>query len=84
MKATVFDERRNILGEGPSATGPTNELITWVDIYGKKVRSRHLTSGAVTEYQAVEDVGFAIPRKRWNDAKTEAEFRRQPSLVRNA
>ena len=63
MRATVFDDRRNILGEGPTATGPKNELITWVDIYGKKVRSRHLTSGAITEYQTVEDVGFAIPRK---------------------
>lgn len=63
MKATVFDERRNILGEGPTATGPLNELITWVDLYGKKVRSRHLITGAITEYETDEDVGFAIPRK---------------------
>ena len=63
MKAIVFDGRRNILGEGPTATGPLNELITWVDLYGKKVRSRHLISGAVTEYETAEDVGFAIPRK---------------------
>lgn len=63
MKATVFDDRRNILGEGPTATGPTNDLIAWVDLYGKKVRSRHLITGAITEYETAEDVGFAIPRK---------------------
>ncbi|MCX6426907.1 MAG: SMP-30/gluconolactonase/LRE family protein [Actinobacteria bacterium] len=62
MKASVFDERRNVLGEGPTASGPTNETIKWVDLYGKKVRGRHLTSGAVSEYETTEDVGFAIPR----------------------
>lgn len=64
MKTTVFDERRNILGEGPTASGPSNELITWVDIYGRKVRSRHIATGALTEYGTSEDVAFAIPRKR--------------------
>lgn len=63
MKVTVFDDRRNVLGEGPTATGPSNGLVTWVDLYGKKVRSRHLISGAITEYETAEDVGFAIPRK---------------------
>lgn len=63
MKASVFDERRNILGEGPTATGPKNEVITWVDLYGKKVRGRHLITEAVSEYETAEDVGFAIPRK---------------------
>jgi len=62
MKAQVFDDRRNVLGEGPTAIGPKNELITWVDLYGKKVRSRHMASGATTEYDTTEDVGFAIPR----------------------
>ena len=63
MKATVFDDRRNVLGEGPVATGPKNELITWVDLSGKKVRSRHLITGAITEYETVEHVSFVIPRK---------------------
>ena len=63
MKAIVLDDRRNVLGEGPTATGLKNELITWVDLYGKKVRSRHLITGAITEYETAEDVGFAIPRK---------------------
>ena len=63
MKATIFDDRRNILGEGPTATGPSNEVIRWVDLYGKEVRSRHLITGVITQYETDEDVGFAIPRK---------------------
>ena len=62
MKASIFDERRNILGEGPTATGPKNEDVKWVDLYGKKVRSRHLVNGEICEYETTEDVGFAIPR----------------------
>ena len=62
MKAMVFDERKNILAEGPTSSGPQNELITWVDIYGRKVRSRHLGSGATSEFATNEDIGFAIPR----------------------
>ena len=62
MQAMVFDERRNILGEGPTSSGEKNELITWVDIYGRKVRSRHLGSGVTSEFDTSEDIGFAIPR----------------------
>ena len=62
MNIDVFDERRNILGEGPQATGPKNDQISWVDIMGKKVRSRNLTSGAISEFDTAEHVGFAIPR----------------------
>ena len=50
MQATVFDKRRNILGEGPTATGAKNQQIQWVDIMGKAVRSRHLISGEISEY----------------------------------
>lgn len=67
MKASIFDDRRNMLGEGPTATGLKNEVISWVDVTGKKVRSRHLTSGAITEYETAEDVSFAIPRKSGGD-----------------
>jgi sugar lactone lactonase YvrE len=63
MKVSVFDERRNVLGEGPTATGQANELIKWVDVSGKKVRSRNLASGVITEYETAEVVSFAIPRK---------------------
>ena len=62
MKATLFDDRFNILGEGPTSSGPKNEMIKWVDIDGKKVRSRHLRTGEITEYDTSEPVGFAIPR----------------------
>jgi gluconolactonase len=67
MQATVFDERRNILGEGPTATGVKNEQIQWVDIMGKLVRTRHLITGEISEYATPEHVGFAIPRKDGGD-----------------
>jgi sugar lactone lactonase YvrE len=63
VKAVVFDDRRNVLGEGPSATGLKNELIMWVDITGRKVRTRDMGTGEITEYRTTEDVSFAIPRK---------------------
>lgn len=62
IKASVFDERVNLLGEGPTATGAANEIISWVDIMGRKVRSRNFLTGEVQEYATQEDVGFAIPR----------------------
>ncbi len=62
MKASVFDDRRNELGEGPTSSGPKNQHIMWVDIPGKKVRSRDMATGSISEYDTLEDVGFAIPR----------------------
>lgn len=62
MKVEVYDSRRNILGEGPASTGASNEVISWVDIYGKKVRSKNMISGAIEELNTSEDIGFAIPR----------------------
>jgi sugar lactone lactonase YvrE len=64
IKASVFDERVCLLGEGPTATGSANEIISWVDIMGRKVRSRNLITGATDEYATSEDVGFAIPRTK--------------------
>lgn len=62
IKASVFDERVSLLGEGPTSTGAANEVISWVDIMGRKVRSRNFLTGEVQEYATQEDVGFAIPR----------------------
>lgn len=62
MEVDVFDERRSILGEGPFSSGARNENISWVDIYGRKVRSKNLVSGELQEINTSEDVGFAIPR----------------------
>ncbi|MBC7464219.1 MAG: SMP-30/gluconolactonase/LRE family protein [Actinobacteria bacterium] len=62
IRASVFDERVNLLGEGPTATGVANEQISWVDIMGRKVRSRNFLTGEIMEYATQEDVGFAIPR----------------------
>jgi gluconolactonase len=67
MQATVFDQRRSILGEGPTATGAKNQQIQWVDITGKLVRTRHLITGEISEYSTAEHVGFAIPRKIGGD-----------------
>jgi hypothetical protein len=51
LKAEVFDSRRNVLGEGPTSSGPKNNHVMWVDIYGKAVRWRDLASGEIGEYQ---------------------------------
>ena len=63
MKVEVFDERRNILGEGPNSFGVKNEIINWVDVTGKKVRFRNMLTSEISEYETSEDVSFAIPRK---------------------
>ena len=63
MVVEIFDERRNILGEGPNASGERNQLINWVDIVGRKVRFRDLLTSNISEYATGEDVSFAIPRR---------------------
>lgn len=62
MKVEVFDERRNVLGEGPNSFGVENEIINWVDVTGKKVRFRNMLTSEISEYETSEDVSFAIPR----------------------
>lgn len=62
MSVEIFDERRNILGEGPNASGKSHELINWVDVVGRKVRFRDLLTSEISEYETDEDVSFAIPR----------------------
>lgn len=61
MKLEIFDERRSILGEGPSSYGPDHETVIWVDVLGCKVYGRHLITGATSEITTKEDVSFAIP-----------------------
>ncbi len=63
----VFDSRRNQLGEGPTATGPSNNHIQWCDIYGQLIRSRDLVTNQTSEYQTDEPVGFQIPRTSGGD-----------------
>lgn len=62
MEYEVFDERSCILGEGPSAAGEKDELISWVDVLGKRVLTRNLHTGEQSEIQTTEHVSFAIPR----------------------
>ncbi|MEI6671639.1 MAG: SMP-30/gluconolactonase/LRE family protein, partial [Actinomycetes bacterium] len=62
-KTEVFDSRFNLLGEGPTATGAKNELITWVDIHGKAVKWRNALTGEIGEFLTDEHVGFQIATK---------------------
>lgn len=62
MEYEVFDERRCILGEGPSATGAEYKLITWVDVLGNRVYSRNLETDEKSEIRTSAHVSFAIPR----------------------
>lgn len=62
MKVEVFDERRNILGEGPNSSGVENEIINWVDVTGRRVRFRNMLTSEISEYETSDDVSFAIPR----------------------
>lgn len=64
MKVEVFDERRNILGEGPNSSGVENEIINWVDVTGRKVRFRNMLTSEISEYETSGDVSFAIPRAK--------------------
>ena len=63
----VFDNRRNQLGEGPTASGAGNNHVQWCDIYGQAIRWRDISSGATGEYKTDEPVGFQIPRKVGGD-----------------
>ena len=61
MKLEIFDDRRSILGEGPTSYGTDHETVTWVDILGRKVLTHQLRTGEVSEISTSEDVSFAIP-----------------------
>ena len=58
----VLDQRRNQLGEGPTATGANHNHIQWCDIYGRMIRWQNLLTGQTGEFATSEDVGFQIPR----------------------
>ncbi len=62
MRYEVFDERRCTLGEGPCASGDRNQVLSWVDVLGKRVYTRNLETGASDEISTDEHVSFAIPR----------------------
>jgi sugar lactone lactonase YvrE len=61
----IFDNRECALGEGPTVKGPRNNLVSWVDIYSKRVLSRDIESGTTAEFNLPEidkEITFAIPR----------------------
>jgi sugar lactone lactonase YvrE len=60
----IFDERKCILGEGPTASGADQQLVTWVDVLGKRVLSHHIATGEQSEFPTSSHVSFAIPRSR--------------------
>lgn len=61
MKLEVFDERRCALGEGPTSSGLSNNRITWVDIIGKSVLSRDVSTGQTSQQSFNEEICFALP-----------------------
>lgn len=61
MKIEIFDDRRCTLGEGPTSSGDSNSQIMWVDIIGKKILTRDILTGQITEKSTAEEVGFALP-----------------------
>jgi sugar lactone lactonase YvrE len=61
MKIEIFDDRRCTLGEGPTSSGDSNSRIMWVDIIGKRILSKDILTGQVTEKSTNEEVGFALP-----------------------
>lgn len=64
MRYEVFDERRCTLGEGPCASGDQDQILSWVDVLGKRVYTHDLGTGASGEIPTDEHVSFAIPRTR--------------------
>lgn len=62
MKATVWDSRRCLHGEGPTSSDISNNRVMWVDILGKMVLWRDLYTGEFGSYMNLEDTSFAIPR----------------------
>lgn len=63
IRIEVFDNRRCVLGEGPTSFGQDNNNVMWVDILEGEVLSRNIESGNIANYKTGEDVSFAIPRK---------------------
>ncbi len=62
MKIEVFDERKCLLGEGPSSRNENNSLVTWVDILGHQVLWRDIYTSEVGSFRTLGEVGFALPR----------------------
>ena len=57
---TLFDERKNQLGEGPVWDDQTGRVY-WVDILAPAVRWRHLTTGETGELDVGNHVGAILP-----------------------
>lgn len=61
MSLEIFDERKCLLGEGPTSGGKSNSKVMWVDIIGQKLLTKSLVSGETTEQSFNEQIGFALP-----------------------
>lgn len=62
MEIDIFDERRCILGEGPTSSGPENNLVMWVDILGHKVLWKDIITQKIGSFDTTAEVGFCLPR----------------------
>ncbi|MDP1852497.1 MAG: SMP-30/gluconolactonase/LRE family protein [Candidatus Planktophila sp.] len=65
MNIEIFDERRCVLGEGPTSSGQTNNHVMWIDILSFKVLWRDIISGEFGSFETPAEVGFALPRKNF-------------------
>lgn len=63
MKIEVFDERKCLLGEGPSSRNENNSLVTWVDILNHQVLWRDINTSESGSFETAGQVGFALPRQ---------------------
>lgn len=63
LKAEVFDERKCLLGEGPTSRTADNSLVMWVDIHNQQVHWRDTSNNVFGSFTTAEQVGFALPRK---------------------
>ena len=62
MKVEVFDERKCLLGEGPTSRTADNSLVMWVDIHNQQVHWRDTSNSEFGSFATMEQVGFALPR----------------------
>ena len=62
ISVEVFDERKCLLGEGPTSSGAGNNHVMWVNILENQVMWRNLETGIAGGYDTSEHVSFAIPR----------------------
>jgi sugar lactone lactonase YvrE len=63
IKVDIFDNRKCVLGEGPTSSGEKNNHVMWVDIINGEVLWRNFENDNYGKIEIGEHVSFAIPRQ---------------------